>query len=178
MIRHGAALACSIVLCAGSACGGGTEVDDAGGPARMDAGAITPSDSGALDGGGDRDAPASGVDAGAGADAGDAGAFVDAAGADATVIARDAAALRAFGVRCAADAECASGFCYDVHLSNPFCYGSVCTEPCTTWEDCDAYARSVGATGTTTRACVRHSVGDDLVCDFSWGGPAIDVECE
>ena len=71
------------------------------------------------------------------------------------------------GAACGVDSECASGYCYDVALSNPFCSGTVCTIPCSSDSECDAYGAAAGAMATGAR-CVRHTAGDEYVCDFSW----------
>lgn len=81
------------------------------------------------------------------------------------------------GRRCADDSSCITGYCYDVSLANPFCFGQTCTIACDGWETCDAYARSLGYTATTS-SCVRHGDGVTHVCDFSMSGPPIDVACE
>jgi hypothetical protein len=89
-----------------------------------------------------------------------------------------ASGLLGVGAACGADSQCASGYCYDVSLSNPFCFGAICTIPCMESSECIDYASSHGGSATD-RSCVRHSVGDDFVCDFSWGTlPGAAIACE
>jgi hypothetical protein len=90
----------------------------------------------------------------------------------------DAGRLSAVGERCDSDSECETGFCYDVSLSNPFCFGSVRTIGCTDGVDRAEYAAALGGSAPMS-SCVGHSVGTALVCDFSWGHlPGAEIACE
>jgi len=137
---------------------------------------------GMLDGG-NFDAPL--TDAGGGpldANRTDSGGGDAAGGTDGDTV-RDAASRDGsvgrlpIGAACGADSDCESTYCYDVHLSNVLCYGTTCALACTAETDCQAFLDAAGI-GSTGALCVRHSVGDDFVCDFSWTSFPSDVTCE
>jgi hypothetical protein len=90
----------------------------------------------------------------------------------------DGGSLLRVGAACADDRDCSSGYCYDVNVANPYCYGRICTVGCRAAEDCMMYASAAGGSAASD-SCVLHTVGADLVCDFSTGFlPGAAIRCE
>ena len=109
----------------------------------------------------------------------DAARPLDASGALDGGSAVDAGARLAVGEACIDDADCATGYCYDVNVANRYCYGTTCTIGCASADECMAYATAHGGSAAAG-SCVLHTTsGAGQVCDFSTGSlPGAAIRCE
>jgi hypothetical protein len=67
----------------------------------------------------------------------------------------------ATGDECMADADCASGVCWNFSDYDPCCFGTACSDACETDGDCQALAADAGATAPENARC-----GADGLCDL------------
>ena len=99
-------------------------------------------------------------------DTGTSDAATDTGTSDAaTDASADSGSGAAFGGRCTANADCATGLCWDFSDYDMFCGGKICSDMCTTDTDCQDKASAAGASSPADAQCLS-----DGTCDLVGAG--------